>query len=54
MAEQKEDGAKKRRKINSLTLAEVEAELAKCQEKQGGLISKHACQLLARKKALSG
>ncbi len=54
MAEQKEDSAKKRGKINSLTLAEVEAELAKCQEKQGGLISKYARQLQARKKALSG
>jgi hypothetical protein len=54
MADKKEDNAPKRRKMNSLTLAEIEAELAKCQEKQGGFISKHARQLLARKKALSG
>jgi len=54
MAEQKEDGAPKRKKMNSLDLAEIEAELATCQEKQGGLVSKYALQLLARKKALSG
>jgi len=54
MAEQKEDGAPKRKKMNSLDLAEIEAELATCQEKQGGIVSKYALQLLARKKALSG
>lgn len=54
MAEQKEKTGPKRKKINSLTLAEIEAKLAECQEKQGGLQSKYALQLLARKKALSG
>ena len=54
MAEQKEDSTPKRKKMNSLDLAEIEAELVKCQEKQGGLVSKYARQLLARKKALSG
>ena len=54
MAEQKEDGAPKRKKMNSLDLAEIEAELVTCQEKQGGLVSKYALQLLARKKTLSG
>lgn len=54
MAEQKEEKGPKRTKINSLTPAEIEAKLAECQEKQGGLESKYALQLLARKKALSG
>ena len=43
----------KRKKINVLSLAEIDARLAACQEKQGGLTSKYARQLLARKKALS-
>jgi hypothetical protein len=47
------DAAAKRQKINSLTLAEIEAKLAVCREKQGPLRSKYAQQLLARKKALS-
>jgi ribosomal protein L29 len=47
------DAAAKRQKINSLTLAELEAKLAACREKQGSLRSKYAQQLLARKKALS-
>jgi hypothetical protein len=54
MAEQKEETAPKRKKINALTLAEIEAKLAECQEKQGGLISRYAQKLLARKKVLSG
>lgn len=54
MAEKKEGSAPKRKKMNTLTLAEIEAKLAECQEKQGGLISKYARQLLARKKALQG
>jgi hypothetical protein len=53
MADQKEESTPKRKKMNSLNLAQIEAELAKCQEKQGGLVSKYARQLLARKKALS-
>jgi hypothetical protein len=47
-----ESGPKKK-KVNQLTLAEIEARLAECQEKQGGLVSKYARQLLARKKALA-
>jgi hypothetical protein len=47
------DSAPKRKKINALDLAEIEARLAKCQEKQGNLASKYARQLLARKKSLS-
>ncbi len=55
MADQKEETTpKKRKKMNTLTAAEIEAELAECREKQGGLVSKYARQLLARKKALSG
>jgi len=53
MADEKLDSTPKRKKINALTLAEIDAELAECKEKQGGLISKYARQLLARKKVLS-
>ena len=53
MADEKQESTPKRKKINALTLAEIEAELTKCREKQGGLISKYARQLQARKKALS-
>jgi hypothetical protein len=42
----------KRKKINKLGLGEIEIRLVDCQEKQGGLASKYARQLLARKKAL--
>jgi hypothetical protein len=54
MADEKKEKSSKRKKMNTLTLAEIEAKLAECQEKQGSLISKYARQLLARKKALSG
>ncbi len=47
-----EAGARKK-KINELSLAELDARLAECGEKQGNLISKYARQLLARKKALT-
>ena len=53
MADEKKETTPKRRKMNVLTLAEIETELAECREKQGGLTSKYARQLLARKKALS-
>jgi hypothetical protein len=53
MAEEKQESTPKRKKINTLTLAEIEAALAECKDKQGGLISKYARQLLARKKVLS-
>ncbi len=53
MADEKQETAPKRKKMNALTLAEIEAELTECKEKQGGLASKYARQLLARKKALS-
>ena len=47
------EGTPKKKKINDLGLAEIEARLADCKDKQGGLISKYARQLLARKKALT-
>ncbi len=48
------EAAAKRKKINALTLAEIESRLAECREKQGGTLrSKYALQLLARKKSLS-
>jgi hypothetical protein len=47
------DSAPRRKKINELALAEIEARLAQCQEKQGSLASKYARQLLARKKSLA-
>jgi predicted outer membrane protein len=54
MADEKPESTPKRKKMNALTLAEIEAALAACKEKQGGLVSKYARQLLARKKSLSG
>ncbi len=54
MADEKQETTPKRKKMNVLTLAEIEAGLAECKEKQGGLTSKYALQLLARKKALGG
>ena len=54
MADEKQETTPKRKKVNILTLAEIEAALAECREKQGGLISKHARQLLARKNSLAG
>ncbi len=54
MADEKPaEGGKKRKKIKDMTLPEVEAALAVCQEKQGGLLSRYARQLQLRKKALS-
>ena len=40
------------KKINEMTIAELDAKLAEVQEKQGGLTSKYAQQLLLRKKSL--
>ena len=54
MADEKQESTPKRKKMNALTPAEIEAELAECKEKQGGLISKYARQLQARKKVLGG
>ncbi|MBN2264725.1 MAG: hypothetical protein JW775_02825 [Candidatus Aminicenantes bacterium] len=53
MADEKQETTPKRKKMNALTLAEIEAKLAECRDKQGGLDSTYARQLLARKKALS-
>ena len=50
MADEKKE-TKKRKKMNTLDLAEIEAKLAECREKQGSLTSKYARQLQARKKA---
>lgn len=46
------ESAPRKKKMNELSPAEIEARLADCQEKQGGLASKYARQLLARKKSL--
>jgi len=43
----------KTKKINRLNLAGIDSQLAICKEKQGGLSSKYAHQLLARRKALT-
>jgi hypothetical protein len=53
MAEEKQESTPKRKKMNALTLGEVDTALLECKEKQGGLTSKYARQLLARKKVLS-
>jgi len=47
------EGTPKKKKINELTLPEIESRLAECHQKQGGLHSKYAINLLARKKALA-
>jgi len=47
------DSAPKSKKINGMSLSEIEAKLAEVKEKQGGLTSKYAKQLLLRKKVLS-
>jgi len=41
------------KKINEMTISELEAKLAEVKEKQGGLTSKYAKQLLLRKKSLT-
>jgi hypothetical protein len=43
----------KKKKINELSLEEIDARLAECKEKQGGLLSKYALQLQARRRALT-
>lgn len=45
--------ASRRKKIRLMTLQNIEAALAECREKQGGLSSKFARELLARKKSLT-
>jgi hypothetical protein len=58
MAEEKKtdaqaaDSTPKKKKINEMSLAELDAKLAEVKEKQGGLTSKYAHQLADRKKAL--
>ncbi len=51
--QKKEAGAKKRKKINCLTLEELEKKIQEVQEKMGGLTSTYARQLLKRKEQLS-
>ena len=48
-----EESAPKTKKINEMTLKEIEAKLAEVKEKQGGLTSKYAKQLLLRKNVQS-
>ena len=43
----------RRRKTRSLTLAEIEEKIAHVKEKQGGVTSRYARQLLHRKKNLT-
>jgi hypothetical protein len=45
-------GKKKNKKINQMTLAEIEAKLAGIKQTQGGLVSGYARQLIRRKKTL--
>ncbi len=47
------DATPKKKKINEMTLAEIDAKLAEVKEKQGGLTSKYAHQLASRRKALT-
>jgi len=43
---------KKNKKINQMTLAEIEAKLGEIKQAQGGLASSYARQLMRRKRAL--
>jgi hypothetical protein len=47
------DSIPKTKKINGMTLKAIDAKLAEVKEKQGGLTSKYAKQLLLRKKVIS-
>ena len=46
------EAARRRKKINEMSPAEIEAALAEAREKQGGWRSRYAKQLLARQKVL--
>ncbi len=50
--EKKEAQAKKKKKINRLTLKELEKKIEQVQQKMGGLTSIYAQQLLRRKEQL--
>lgn len=53
--EQKEgQGSKKKKKINKLTLNEIEKMIQEVQEKMGGVNSFYAKQLISRKQQLLG
>ncbi|MDY0231833.1 MAG: hypothetical protein RBR88_05055 [Candidatus Saccharicenans sp.] len=54
MAEDSATKSQKKKKINRLTLTEVEAQLQEINKTQGGWHSRYAQHLEARKKALSG
>ncbi len=41
------------KKINEMSLKDLEAKIAEVKEKQGGMTSKYAQQLLLRKKSLA-
>jgi ribosomal protein L29 len=54
MAETKPEGEKaaKRKKVNKLSAAEIDAKLNELKTSQGGLRSRYARELLLRKKAI--
>ena len=52
-ASDKPEAAKKKKKINRLTLKELEKEIEGAKEKMGGLRSQYAQQLLKRKEQLT-
>jgi len=51
MSEEKEQ-EKKNKKVNKMSISEIDAALAKCNEHMKGHTSKYARALLARKEAL--
>jgi len=53
MPETDQKKGSKTKKINRLTLAEIEAQLESIKKAEGSLSSKHAQQLLARKAVLT-
>lgn len=44
---------KKRKKVNRMTLEEIEKKLKEVKERMGGITSRYACQLLKRKEQLT-
>lgn len=53
MSEEEETKEAKNKKVNKMSLAEVEAAIKKTEENMAGLTSKYALALLARKEELS-
>ncbi len=51
--EEKQEGTKKNKKINKMSVSEIDAALKKAEEHMGGHTSKYAQALIARKSELA-